>query len=221
MPRITVPSEHASGLSRVMALSVDDSILVAAALAKAKSVNINELTALVKAALPSLKAVEAREIVGVLLSLYSARTSMDMNVDTFVADLLSAAKAIESADGKPQDQETPQKVFKNLLSVRPLSMISKARGIHTDHENIFCRVRILTDLRPVFDVDVKQEPVGFVMAHVLNLGYHHAGEHTNLHIAMDKVDIDTLIVALQRAKEKAATVSNALFNKCGFSILAD
>jgi len=219
VPIITVPAEHADGLARIMAPSVDDSVLVAAALEKGKSINLRELSSLVNAALPSLNAKQAREIVGTLLSLYSARTGMDMSVDSFVTDLLAAAKAIESGDSKPQ--ESSQKVLKNLLSVRPLSMISKARGLHTDHENTFCRVRILTDLRPVFDADVKEEPVGFVMAHILKLGYHHAGEHTNLHVAMDKMDLDTLILALQRAKAKATTVSNALVGKCGFSIFAD
>jgi hypothetical protein len=68
---------------------------------------------------------------------------------------------------------------------------------------------------------VKQEPVGFVMAHILKLGYHHAGKHTSLHVAMDKMDIDTLILALHRAKEKAATLSSVMSEKCGFSILAE
>ena len=219
MPIITVPEEHTSGLGRIMALSIEDSVLASAALEKAKSLNLSELSAFVKAAISSLTPKESREIVGTLLSLYSARTGMDMSVDSFVAELLTAAKAIGSGETKPQ--ETLQKILKNLLSVRPLSMISKARGLHTDHENTFCRARILTDLRPVFDTDDREEPVGFVMAHTLKLGFHHAGKHSSLHLAMDKMDIDTLILALQRAKEKAATLSSAISGKCGFSILAD
>lgn len=219
MPIITVPEEHTNGLARIMALSIEDSLLAAGALEKVRSLNLRELGALVRAALPSLTPKESREIVGTLLSLYSARTGMDMSVDSFVADLVAAAKSVEPGETKPQ--ETLQKILKNLLSVRPLSMISKARSLHADHENTFCRARILTDLRPVFDTDVKEEPVGFVMAHILKLGYHHAGKHTSLHIAMDKIDIDTLMSALQRAKEKAETITGAISGKCGFSILAD
>jgi hypothetical protein len=219
MPNITVPEEHAAGLSRIMALSVDDSRSIATALEKAKSLNVRELTTLVGAALPALTHEESREIVATLLSLYSARTRNDITVDSFVTDLLAAAKSLQAKEG--QSQETLHKTLKDLLSVRPLSMISKARGIHTDHENTFCTVRIITDLRAVFDVDVKLKPVGFVIAHILNLGYHHAGKHTRLHIAMDKVDIDNLILALQRAKDKAATLSRTMSDKCGFEILAD
>lgn len=219
MPTITVPEEHINGLGKILALSVEDSVLAAAALEKAKSLSIRELSANVKAALPSLTPEDSREVVGTLLSLYSARTSADQRVDPFVTDLLAAAKMVRTGETKPP--ETSHQVLKNLLSVQPLSMISKARGLHTDHENTFCQVRILSDLRPVFDVDVKEEPVGFVMAHVLKLGYHHAGKHTSLHIAMDKSDIDSMIVALSRAKDKAATLSRVISEKCHFRILAD
>ena len=219
MPSIRVPEQHASGLLRIMGLSPEDSHLVAVALEKAASLNVRALTALVKEALPALTIQESREIVGTLLSLYAARTSMDMVLDSFVTELLIAAKPLQATEGQPV--ETLQRTLRDLLSVRPLSMISKARGLHTDHENTFCSVRILTDLRAVFDVDVKQEPVGFVMAHVLKLGYHHAGKHTAIHIAMDKVDVDRLIAALQRAQEKASTLTRTMTETCKFSILAD
>jgi hypothetical protein len=219
VPNITVPEEHAAGLSKIMGLSVDDSRLIAAALETAKSPLLMELTPLVAAALPALSAKESREIVSTLLSLYTARTSMDMPVDSFVTDLIAAAKSLPAEES--QSPQVLQQTLKTLLSVRPLSMLSKARGLHTDHQNTFCTVRILTDMRPVFDADVKQEPVGFAMAHVMKLGYHNAGKHNSLYIAMDKVDIDTLIVALQRAKDKAATLSQTITEKCGFALLAD
>ena len=219
MPAITVPDEHASGLSRIMGLSTDDSRRVVVALENAKSIDRKELSALVRTALPFLKPEESREIVGTLLSLYSARTGMDMTVDSFVSELLTAASPAQSAEA--QQQETIQKNLRDLLNVRPLSMIAKAHGVHTDHENTFCTVRILTDLRPVFDADVKEEPVGFVLAHILKIGYHHAGRHTSVNIAMDRVDIDNLMNALRRAKDKAATLSQVISEKCGYSILAD
>ena len=99
-------------------------------------------------------------------------------------------------------------------------MISKARRLHTDHENTFCNVRIISDLRAVFDADVGETPTGFVTAHILKLGYHHSGKHKNLYVGMDKIDIDNLMSALQRAKAKAITLTS-VSNKAGFEILAD
>jgi hypothetical protein len=202
-----------------MSLSPVDGRSVAVALGKAASLNVRTLAALVNEALPDLTITDSREIVSTLLSLYTARTSMDMALDSFVTELLAAAKPLQGTDG--QGAEALQQTLKDLLGVRPLSMISKARGLHVDHENTFCSVRILTDLRAVFDVDVTQEPVGFVMAHILKLGYHHGGKHTTLHIAMDKVDVDKLIDALQRAQQKASTLTRTISENCKFSILAD
>jgi hypothetical protein len=214
VPAITIPEEHVSGLARILALSPDDIRRVVPALGNAKSVSLRELTELVSTALPRVGLKESREIVQTLLSLYSVRTGMDLSVDQFISELLAAAKQIQLPE--PQCPEG----LRDLLTARPLSMFSKARGVHIDHENIFCGVRILTDLRPVFDADVSQEPAGFVMAHMLRLSYHHAGKHTSLHVAMDKVDIDNLITALERAKAKAASIV-AVSAKAGFHILAD
>jgi len=214
---ITIPKERASGLALIMALSSNDNSRVLIALRQAKSIQLNELNKLIGGALPSLSGEQVSEFVGTLLSLYSARTGTDTSIDEFVGDLITAAKpnptAVTEADLRSN--------LTALLSVRPLSMIAKARGVHTDHENTFCTVRILTDVRPIFDVDVRQEPVGFVVAHVLKIGYHHDGRHTSLHIAMDKGDIDNLMQALQRAKDKASTISDVLSTKCGYPILAD
>ncbi len=218
MPSIRVPEEHNSGLLKIIGLSPEDSRLVAAALGKATSLSRTALAALIKDALPTLAIEDAREIVGTLLSLYAARTGMDMALESFVTELLAAAEPIQAGG---QSAETLQQTLTDLLGVRPLSMISKARGLHVDHENTFCSARILTDLRAVFDVDVKQEPVGFVMAHILKLGYHHAGKHTTIHIAMDRVDVDKLISALQRAQEKASTLTRTMTESCKFNMLAD
>jgi hypothetical protein len=214
---ITIPKERASGLALIMALSSNDNNRVLIALRQAKSIRLNELNKLIGGALPSLSGEQVSEFVGTLLSLYSARTGTDTSIDEFVGDLITAAKPNPTAVTEAELRSN----LTALLSVRPLSMIAKARGVHTDHENTFCTVRVLTDVRPVFDVDVRQEPVGFVVAHVLKIGYHHDGRHTSLHIAMDKSDIDNLMQALQRAKDKASTISDVLSTKCGYPILAD
>ena len=218
MPHLKVPEEHINGLSRIMRLSPAEVDLVVDALERMKSTNRQALTKQVREALPEMGKEDASEIVGTLLSLYSARTGMDLTLDSFVTEIIKASKHL---DGQTQTHGGSEDTLKRLLGVRPLSMISKARGIHTDHENTFCTARIITDLRAVFDGDVKNEPVGFVMAHILHLGYHHDGKHSNLHLAMDKTDIDNLIVILERAKVKAATLSRAVTERAGFAILAE
>jgi hypothetical protein len=223
MPAFTIPEQHARGFARLLGLSSDEGDKVEKALSSAKSVNVKELTDLVVAALPVLTKKEAREVIEALMSLYSVRTGMDMSIDSFVVALLEAAQQTTSNvpdEHATQPLEVVRATLRTLLSVRPLSIIAKARSLHTDHENTFCNARILTDLRAVFDADVNEAPAGFVMAHILKLGYHHAGRHTELHIAMDKIDVDTMIRALQRAKAKSATLTT-ISKQSGFDVLAD
>ena len=215
---LTIPEQHASGLSKIMSLSDGDMDQLVKALEGATSLNRATLSSMVTAALPSLSQKQSEEVIGTLLSLYSARSSVETSVESFVADLVAAATVDSATAGVQVDQAG--KNLQRALGIRPLSMIAKARSIHTDHENTFCNVRILTDLRPVFDTDVKEQPVGFVLFHMLKLAYHHAGRHTTIHVAMDKADIDALANVLVRAQEKATSLSQAA-SKCGFSILAD
>ena len=215
MPAITIPKEHSDGLAKILSLSLDESHSIVNALGTAKSQNMMEIAPLIQKAVPSLTPKESWEIGETLTSLYSARTGLDVTVDNFVKDLIVAAKRMQVEDQQPM--QVVNSNLTELLSVRPLSMLSKARGIHVDHENIFCAARILTDMRPVFDTDVSDPPVGCVIAHILKLGYHHSGEHKSIYIAMDKRDIDSLITALERAKDKAASV----MANSSFSILLD
>lgn len=220
MPNLTVPDEYASGLSRIVNLSIEDSRKIAKALEQAKTTNLRELTELVVSAVPGVSVREAREMVAALRSLYSARTSLEVTVDAFVNEVLKAARQNVTPQNPPVDMSSQADSLRNLLSVRPLSMVSKARGLHIDHENIFCSARIISDIRPIFDVDITQEPTGFVMAHILKLGYHHSGKHTELYVALDKLDLQTMIDALQRAQTKAASIKNFSRSK-DLSILAE
>src|ERR1700676_5452011 len=128
MPDLTVPEQHARGFSRIIGLSADESDRVEKALSQAQSINLKELTDLVVTALPLLTREEAREIVDALLSLYSLRTAIDMKIDSFVAALLEAAQQQTTGNGSghiAQPAEVIRTTLRDLLSVRPLSMIAK------------------------------------------------------------------------------------------------
>src|ERR1035438_6915640 len=88
---ITIPKEHANGLARILAFSTEENERVAKALASAKSIGLNELRDIIAQTLPGLSADEVAEVVGTLLSLFSARTGTDISLDAYVSDLLKAA----------------------------------------------------------------------------------------------------------------------------------
>ena len=191
MPSLTVPEQYANGLEHILTLSPETGKKIAEELEKAQTTDTRELMEHVVLVAPEVSIRHAREFVNTLRSLYVARTSMELNVDSFVREIIRAARqeAPNVTFATAEAEQAASLMLRDLLSVRPLSILSKARGLHTDHENVYCSARIMTDLRPVFDTDVSEDPVGFAMAHVLKLGYHHNGKHTELYVAMDKTDL--------------------------------
>ena len=217
MPNLTVPEEHIDGLRYILGLSAEDSKRISVALESATTTGLRDLTELIAIAIPDIEIRKAREIVTVLRSLYIARNALEITVDTFVDEILKAASQVgivSSASDALGDS------LRSLLSIRPLSLLSKARGLHIEHENVFCSARIMSDLRPVFDVNIEEEPTGLVMAHILKLSYHNSGEHRELYVAIDKLDIQNLIDSLERAKAKAKTLRK-MVNSKNLTIMAD
>jgi hypothetical protein len=220
---ITIPERYASGLAKVKNLSESDVQEVVLALERAATGTRKEILSLVSPALPSFSSNDTREIVETLRSLYRAQIGMDVPVEQFVPGLIAAVSQSDNRELQttdPSELVRLEGTLKKLLGVRRLWMVSKARDLQTEYESTFCDARIVTDMRPVFDADVKESPVGFALTHSLKLEYHHHDEHTAIYISMDKGDIETLLLVLERAKQKASTLSE-LAASCKLPILSE
>lgn len=223
MQTITIPERYASGLAKVKNLSESDVQEVVLALERAATGTRKEILSLVSPALPSFSSNDTREIVETLRSLYRAQIGMDVPVEQFVPGLIAAVSQSDNRELQttdPSELVRLEGTLKKLLGVRRLWMVSKARDLQTEYESTFCDARIVTDMRPVFDADVKESPVGFALTHSLKLEYHHHDEHTAIYISMDKGDIETLLLVLERAKQKASTLSE-LAASCKLPILSE
>ncbi len=146
-----------------------------------------------------------------LYSLYFIRANADVPVEDFLDDLSKAISESENKDiqtSNPADLKLLKKRFKSLLTVRPLSTQAKALGLRTDFANIFWDARVITDIRPIWDGDVKQPPEAVAITNTLKLEYHDIHGHEELYVYIDKEDIEILISALTRAQyEKCDTPS--------------
>lgn len=221
MPTLTIPDRYTDGLAKIMSLSAEQVGAVVLALQHANIGTQREMATLLVGALPDFQPDAIKAIAGALRSLYAVRTSMDLSLEDFVGSLVSAIHQNDQL--KPEDASGLsglEKTLPELLGVHPLTVLSKARDLRVDFQNTFCDSRVITDMRPVFDAEVKQDPIGFVLTHTLKLEYHdQGGEHVKIHIALDKDDIDQLSLVLRRAKDKAETLSRVAA-KSGLKILS-
>lgn len=161
--------------------------------------------------LPEVPETDLLEFLEALYSLYLFRSHSDVPVDEFVGDLSDAIRRSENKDLRTTDPEglaVLEGRFKSLLTVRPLSTISKAHGLRTDFANIFLDAKVISDIRPVWDGNVKDPPEGVVITQTLKLEYSDVRGAEELYLCMEKEDIELLISVLKRAKQKAATLES-------------
>jgi hypothetical protein len=67
---------------------------------------------------------------------------------------------------------------------------------------------VISDIRPVWDEDVKVPPDGVVIAQTLKLKYGDVESPKELYLNMNEEDIELLISVLMRAQQKRATLES-------------
>lgn len=185
----------------------------------AKAFDPDDLVNEVKKAVdPGMSDVSA-DFLRVLLSLVWVRLNEKVEADALAADVVAAMKASETnepADGWPAFEAD---LAAQIAIDVPLAVASKALDIRAQHQRVFRRARILTDLRPVYGVDASVRPAAAVIVHTLRLEYVEAGTGTRrFFIALDAADLKELRGLLDRAEKKEASLS-AMLETSGLSII--
>lgn len=163
---------------------------------------------------------ELKAIMGVAFTLYTLKDRQGLNSKQ-VADLVSeSAVAARSKDAQlPSDKrEILNARLKSLLEFdKSIGVTAKAFDILTEHERIFCKARVLSDVRPVFG-DTPDSASAAVIVHNLQIGFHRNGRHEEIYIAMDTEDIRSLKELLVRAEKKTEALK-AILNKASVDYL--
>ncbi len=94
-----------------------------------------------------------------------------------------------------------------LTLERTVGTTAKAGPVLTEHERIFSAVRIMTDLRPIYHLDVSEKPDGAVVIHMLKITQRDQHDHKkDFYFALDGNDLMALKKAIERAAAKEATL---------------
>jgi len=212
VPALEIPKKYERGFVVIKSLSDSDIKQVVEVLGAASPAS--EFSDILPSLLPRLPEVpegDVQKFLETLYSLYSYRSHLDAPIDEFVGDLSEAIRESENEEvqtSNPDQLALLENRLKSLLTVPSLSMRSKARALRTDFANIFLDAKIISDIRPVWDGDVKELPGGAVITQTLKLEYSHAGGTGELYLYLDKEDIELLVSALTRAKQKVATLES-------------
>lgn len=153
-----------------------------------------------------------------LLRIHSATQITGRKLSELVRETLSDIRVYYSEDGIEAATQVAERAFLTLAFCRAISRTAKAIDLSYDCDNLLQRIRILTDVRPLFD-EKATSVTGAVVAHTLRLRYDSAGIDNELSLALDENDLREFIEACERALIKSDTARREICDRAGVPAL--
>lgn len=162
----------------------------------------------------SIKDKDALLILDTLISMQHAHSTSNTTLNTFVKNIITSVDEQRWPDDTGVEREQLTQLEKNvekLLKVPSLSLAIKATSLLFESERSLLNSRILTDIRPVFDV-LTNDIGGGLIIQTLKLEYISDEDDSSkeFFVSLDSDDIDDLIDNLERAKAKAGKLKELL-----------
>ena len=99
-----------------------------------------------------------------------------------------------------------------LLNSQQLFVAAKAVELITESGNVHIQSRLITDMRPVFNLKIEDAPRAGVIMHTLHIHYRSdmEGDHRDMFFSLDSKDILALKKLLDRAEKKETNLKSVL-----------
>lgn len=202
---LRIPEQHYGAIRRLNALAPEATESIVAALGAVKpTLRIKDLVTSLSRRIKLPKG-DAEEFVEVLIALYATRDSLELSLDEFLEELVSAARAqipdIDSATHESWDGL--RRNLHRLLDLEdPLGISAKSLGVMTDHARVFATARVISDVRPIFGATPGRLPVAATIVHNLKIEFSKRGRRHAFFVALDTHDLRRLRQVTDRALAK-------------------
>lgn len=154
--------------------------------------------------LQDIKELEKVDIDEILLSIGSIIPYIEKKemIDELVSDISGLSYDIDEFPLENENEFKERLIF--LLNDKHIYFASKATDLINNYSNVFVLSRIITDIRPVFSLDIEATPVSALIMHTLNIHYQSNEEpyHKNISLTLNKDDLISLKEAISRAENK-------------------
>jgi len=151
---------------------------------------------------PSLGDIEDLEsLVGAFLSLAGTAYAGGMPVEEVVDFVVGQLDSDEVIDLSESDRESLKAILYKLAKTESIQIVAKARQLLLANDRNFEKVKIVTDLRPVFSGD-EMVIAGEVIIHQLTIQAQHNGRMETTFVALDSIDLASLHDEVARALSK-------------------
>lgn len=221
MEELQIPDKFKPGFEQLVSIdskTVEE--LINALRQASPSLLIEDLASVVASQVQVLTEQTVADIIEALISLYNFRDYSGTSIDNLIEGISQAVQDDEDLPdiSDEQKKELEQRLATFLEFDGVLSVTSKAIDVVRDHERIFTRSRILTDMRPIFESDLEKGPAGIAIVHMLKIEYADLEGKHEFFVALDSIDLEQLREQLDRADKKAKAIG-LMLNKANISYL--
>jgi hypothetical protein len=213
---LSIPDRYQLGVSKIRELDVETVRAFREALDRSVDPSIPhgesaKPAATVAAAIRNIsqldRTTDVKKIAEALISMYMAKAGYETPLDEFIDGIADSLETVSNPDLRlaPEEKDAFKEKLGILLNAEVFGIIAKADDLLTENERIFCRARILTDLRPVFGTDVDKGPVAMLITHSLKISFHESGRKGDhfFYVSLDDADLSALKDIISRAEAKA------------------
>jgi hypothetical protein len=210
MASLRIPEQYRSGIAKMISLS-EESVqeLISILEGEPPMLNQEELPDRVTPKIRTIPAADLKETIKALLSLYIIKE--DPLAD-FIEDLSQAMQESPFEELKLSEEEYErfkERLYK-LLSINSLYLATRAVTLLQARDSYFMDAQVLTDIRPVFGLELNGRPPAAMIIHTLRVEVYQGDESKELFIGLDDGDLDTLVEVLGRAKQKSESLQSVL-----------
>jgi hypothetical protein len=204
---VRIPRDAVPVLRKIAELDDGDARALIGALSTGEVRDMSSLKAAVKSAVGHVwQDDDIDAFVSHLMSMSTLGTSHDFTASKLAAVITD--KVASSLDEEGRRKLPP--LLAALLAARDFQAFSKAIDIATEYDQVLHFARIISDIRPVFDTDVAEEPLGAVVTHTLRIDYFHEGRVKTTSYVLNEQDLSQLKDIVLRAEGKQKTISRML-----------
>jgi hypothetical protein len=202
-----IPPEHNAAVAKMVTMpksSVD--ALITALKDVPLSSDTDDIAKRISPQLPAFTVNELESALDSLYDLYFIRELAGVPRSAFLDDFMEGLQNRSDFGVRTEDLPKLRNRFERLLNIESFNILSKAKRLQRNGERLYCDAKILSDVRPVFREKPTARPTEAVITHTLMLAYHEGGEHKELHVVLDRIDLELLKGVIDRAEAKDKTL---------------
>jgi hypothetical protein len=215
MKSFKIPQQYQFGITLI--IKIDEPLfnrLLSAITEVHPFVDIDSLVLEISPKIEEVSINDLQEILKAIHSIYSLRIQGNLKNTEIITGLINAVSSDDTFSQLSAEElaHFKQRLTKILAIDGSISISSQALILLQEYDSIFLNSRIITDVRPVFKAETKEEIAGALVVHTLKIAYQDASGSKEFYVALDSSDVKKLQEQLSQSLIEAKVIQ-AMLNK--------